>query len=190
MALEAHIGMTTRAPYKKRLKEHLKETRQHSRLLEKRIKKVNGKTAENLTKATSQANKLIATAKGPLHSIRGNSENEKKLKNAKTEYFNEHEEIATYTAIEALATELGDKDTAKMAKQIRRDEERMAGFLEKQIPILTRQMVKEEIPASERNAGSNGSSRKSAGKSGKSSRKKSTSSSRKSSGKSRAKSAA
>ena len=56
VALEAHIGMTTRAPYKKRLKEHHKETRQHSRLLEKRIKKVNGKTAENLTKATSQAN--------------------------------------------------------------------------------------------------------------------------------------
>ena len=25
------------------------------------------------------------------------------LKNAKTEYFNEHEEIATYSAIEALA---------------------------------------------------------------------------------------
>ena len=191
VALEAHIGMTTRAPYKKRLKEHLKETRQHSRLLEKQIKKVNSKTAANLTKATSQANKLIATAKGPLHSIRGNSENEKMLKNAKTEYFNEHEEIATYTAIEALATELGDKDTAKMAKQIRRDEERMAGFLEKQIPILTRQMVKEEIPASERKSASNGSSRRSAGKSSKSSRKKSTSSSRKSSGKKgRAKSAA
>ena len=47
----------------------------------------------------------------------------------------------------------------------------MAGFLEKQIPILTRQMVKEEIPAYERNAGSNGSSRKSASKSNKSSRK-------------------
>ena len=182
VALEAHIGMTTRAPYKKRLKEHLKETRQHSRLLEKRIKKVNGKTAENLTKATSQANKLIATAKGPLHSIRGNSENEKMLKNAKTEYFNEHEEIATYTAIETLAEAVGDQETAKLAREIRRDEERMAGFLEKQIPILTRQMVKEEIPASERNAGSNGSSRKSASKSNKSSRK--------SSGKRRAKSAA
>jgi len=191
VALEAHIGMTTRMPYKKRLREHLTETKRHSKMLEKRIKKVNGKTAESLTKATSQANKLIATAKGPLQTIRGNSENEKMLKNAKTEYFNEHEEIATYTAIEALATELGDKDTAKMAKQIRRDEERMAGFLEKQIPILTRQMVKEEIPASERKSNSNGSSRRSASKTGKSSRKKSTSSSRKSSGKKgRAKSAA
>ena len=30
-ALEAHIAMTTRPPYKKRLREHLKETKGHSR---------------------------------------------------------------------------------------------------------------------------------------------------------------
>jgi ferritin-like metal-binding protein YciE len=150
VALEAHIGMTTRAPYKKRLKDHLKETKQHSRLLERRIKKVNGDAAATIAKAASQANKLVATAKGPLHALRGNSDTEKMLKNAKTEYFNEHEEIANYTAIEVLAGQLGDEDTAKVARQIRRDEERMAKFLEKQIPILTRQVVKEEIPAAER----------------------------------------
>ena len=38
------------------------------------------------------------------------------LKNAKTEYFNEHEEIATYTAIETLAESLGDTETAKLAR--------------------------------------------------------------------------
>ncbi len=56
------------------------------------------------------------------------------LKNAKTEFTNEHEEIATYTGIEALAEAVGDRDTAKLARGIRREEERMAGFLEKQIP--------------------------------------------------------
>ena len=152
VALEAHIGMTTRAPYKKRLKEHLKETRSHSKQLERRIKKVNGDAATTIAKAASQANKIVATAKGPLHALRGNSEAEKMLKNAKTEYFSEHEEIATYTAIETLAIELDDPETAKMAKAIRREEERMASFLEKQIPVLTRQMVKEDIPAAERKA--------------------------------------
>ena len=152
VALAAHIEMTTRAPYKKRLKEHLKETKSHAKLLERRIKKVNGGTAANVAKAASQGNRLMATAKGPLHAIRGNSETEKMLKNAKTEYFSEHEEIATYTAIETLATELNDKETAKAARSILRDEERMAKFLEKQIPILTRQMVKEEVPAAERKA--------------------------------------
>ena len=150
VALEAHIGMTTRAPYKKKLKEHLRETKSHSKLLERRIKKVNSDAAGNIAKAGTQAQKLMAAAKGPLHALRGNSETEKMLKNAKTEYFNEHEEIATYTAIETLATELHDDETAKMARTIRRDEERMAKFLEKQIPILTRQMIKEEIPAKDR----------------------------------------
>ena len=72
------------------------------------------------------------------------------LKNAKTEYWNEHEEIATYTAIETLAESVGDADTAKLARAIRRDEERMAKYLAAQIPVLTKAVVNEEVPASER----------------------------------------
>ena len=74
------------------------------------------------------------------------------LKNAKTEYWNEFEEIATYTAIETLAESVGDKDTAKLAKSIRREEERMAKFLERQIPALAKGVATEEIPAAERRA--------------------------------------
>ena len=147
-SLTAHIGMATRPPYKKRLQEHLKETKQHARLTERRLKKLGG------SGITGKANELlsrgVATAKGPLHAARGTGEAEKQLKNAKTEYSEEHEEIATYLAIEILATELGDTETAKMAKGIRREEERMASFLEKQIPLLTKEVVKAEIPASER----------------------------------------
>jgi ferritin-like metal-binding protein YciE len=71
------------------------------------------------------------------------------LENAKTELFNEHEEIATYTAIEPLADTVGDKDTAKLAREIRREEERMAKFLAGQIPTLTKAVAREEIPAAE-----------------------------------------
>jgi ferritin-like metal-binding protein YciE len=160
-ALGAHIKMTTRPPYKKRLQEHLKETKAQARSLERRIKKLGG-TAEvaslpgpdAATKvagvATSAAKKGTALAKGPLHALRGTGEAEKMLKNAKTEYFNEHEEIATYTGIEALADALGDKDTAKLARDHRRQEERMAKFLEKLIPQLTKAVVTEEIPARDR----------------------------------------
>ena len=42
------------------------------------------------------------------------------LKNAKTEYWNEFEEIAIYTAIETLADTVGDKETVKLARGIRR----------------------------------------------------------------------
>ena len=154
-ALQAHIKMTTRAPYKKRLQEHLKETKAQSRALERRIKQLGGKAelgvvAEVADTAQSVANKALSLAKGQLHALRGTGEAEKMLKNAKTEYFNEHEEIATYTAIETLAEALADKDTAKLAREHRRQEERMAAFLERQIPVLTKAVVTEEIPPRER----------------------------------------
>ena len=160
-ALQADITATTRPPYKKRLQEHLKETKAQARALERRIKKLGG-TAEvadlpgpdAATKvagaATSVAKKGAALAKGPLHALRGTGEAEKMLKNAKTEFFNEYEEIATYNGIEALATALSDSETAKLAREHRRQEERMARFLEKLIPQLAKAVVSEEIPARDR----------------------------------------
>jgi ferritin-like metal-binding protein YciE len=152
-ALAAHIEMASRSSYAKRLKEHLTETRQHARLTERRLKKLGGSVgvAEKATeKAAELASRGVAAAKGPLHAVRGTGEEERQLKNVKTEYSDEHEEIAQYTAIEVLATEVGDEETAKLAREIRREEERMASFLERQIPIMTRAVARAEIPASER----------------------------------------
>jgi ferritin-like metal-binding protein YciE len=170
-ALQAHIGMTTKAPYKKRLRQHLKETKAHARQVERRIKQLGGKAeavpapgpiGDAASAVTSAASKAVSAAKGPLHALRGTGENEKMLKNAKTEFFNEHEEIATYTAIETLADTVGDKDTAKLARSIRREEERMAKFLAGQIPTLTKAVAREEIPAAERRNGGGTRQRRSA----------------------------
>jgi ferritin-like metal-binding protein YciE len=155
-SLEAHIAMTTKAPYKKRLKQHLRETKAHAKGVERRIKKLGG---GGQLKQTA-VGKAMAAAKGPLHMIRGSGEQEKMLKNAKTEYFNEHEEIATYLAIEVLAERVGDRDTAKLAKGIRREEERMAKFLEGQIKSLTGAVVTAEVPAAQRKAASGSRKRK------------------------------
>jgi ferritin-like metal-binding protein YciE len=160
-ALKAHISMTTRDTYKKRLRDHLKETQQQAKGLERRIKQLGGKpetvdlpgpdvAAEAASTVLSAAKKGAALAKGPLHMMRGTSESEKLLKNAKTELWNEFEEIGNYLAIEELANTVGDKETAKLAKDFRRQEERMASFLQKLIPTLTKQVAKEEIPAAER----------------------------------------
>lgn len=159
ISLEAHIAMTTKAPYKERLKAHLKETKAHARALDRRIKKLGG--GGQLTQTV--VGKAMAAAKGPLHMVRGSGEQEKMLKNAKTEYFNEHEEIATYLAIETLAERVGDRETAKLAKGIRREEERMAKFLEGQIKSLTGAVVIEEVPSAQRKAAS-GSRKRSAAK--------------------------
>src|SRR3954466_5226630 len=175
-ALQAHISLTTRPPYKKRLQEHLKETKQHAKLLERRIKKLGG-TAEagpdlpGPTEAVANlAGRAVAAAQGPLHALRGTGEAEKMLKNAKDEYHEEAEEIANYTSIETLAETVGDKETAKIARGIKREEERMAKFLEKLIPQLTKAVAQEEIPAAERRTSSRRSSSSRSRSSGSSSR--------------------
>jgi ferritin-like metal-binding protein YciE len=158
-ALQAHISMTTKPPYKKRLQQHLTETKGHARQVERRIKQLGGKAeivpapgpiGDAASAVTSAASKAVARAKGPLHAIRGTGEQERMLKNAKTEFWNEHEEIATYQSIETLAETVGDTETARLARGIRREEERMAKFLAGQIPTLTKAVAREEIPARER----------------------------------------
>jgi ferritin-like metal-binding protein YciE len=160
-ALEAHVAMTVKPTYKKRLKEHLSETKRHGREVGKRIKQLGG-TAETVSApgpdpiagaaqaVVGGAQKAVALAQGPLHALRGTGEDEKQLKNAKTEYASEAEEIATYIAIETLAESLGDKETQRLARSIRREEERMRSFLEKEIPRLTKAVRKAEIPPAPR----------------------------------------
>jgi ferritin-like metal-binding protein YciE len=147
-ALQAHISMTTKPPYKKRLQQHLRETKAHGKAVERRIKKLGGggQTLQSLV------GKAMAAAKGPMHMVRGGGEQEKMLKNAKSEYWNEHEEIATYLAIETLAERVGDRETAKLARDIRRDEERMARFLEGQIKALSGAVATSEVPRAQRQA--------------------------------------
>ena len=161
-ALQAHIKLAKRPPYKKRLQEHLKETKAQAKGLEKRIKALGGKAERSVPvpvlgpeaaveaagAVTAAATKAVAAAKGPLHALRGTGESEKQLKNAKDELWNEYQEIGNYTAIETLAVALNDDETAKLAKEYRRQEERMANYLLKLIPTLTRAVVTEEIPAS------------------------------------------
>jgi ferritin-like metal-binding protein YciE len=170
-ALQAHIGLTTRPPYKKRLQEHLKETKQHGKLLERRIKKLGGSPDAGpdvpgpAEAVANLAGRAVAAAQGPLHALRGTGEAEKMLKNAKDEYHEEAEEIANYTSIETLADLVGDKETAKIARGIKREEERMAKFLAKLIPQLTKAVAQEESPAAERRTSrrSSGSSRRRTG---------------------------
>jgi ferritin-like metal-binding protein YciE len=160
-ALEAHIGMASYEPYKKRLREHLTETRRHGREVGKRIKQLGGEAStidppgpsavgDAAQAVIGGAQKAVAFVQGPLHALRGTSDAERQLKNAKSEYSDEAEEIATYSAIEALAAALSDRNTQQLARAIRREEERMRSYLEKEIPRFTRGVVKAEIPASQR----------------------------------------
>lgn len=157
-ALTAHIALTEKQPYKKRLQEHLKETRDHKRSVARRIKRLGGTAStgpdvRGVPKVVGKAaGKAVAGVKGQVGAARAvvTSQPETHLRNAQEELREEHVEIALYTRLEALAEEVGDRDTAKLARSIRRDEERMAKFLDAELKRLVRDVVKEEIPREQR----------------------------------------
>jgi ferritin-like metal-binding protein YciE len=149
--LQAHIGLTQSMAIKKRLREHLKETKAHARGLSSRIKALGGKADAGAVGAvTSLANKAAAAAKGPMQALRGSGVADNELRNMRDAFCNEADEIAHYTVIEAVADKLGDKETVKLAKAIRREEERMQAFLGRQLVTLSGAVIREEVPARER----------------------------------------
>jgi ferritin-like metal-binding protein YciE len=160
IALQAHIAMTPRADYKQRLREHLKETKAHARLVARRIKALGGEAetvslpgpdavVKGATGAKAAVQRAAAVVQGPLHAVRGTGQQERMLKNARTEYQDEAEEIATYRIVEALAKAVGDKETAKLARDIGREEKKMADFLVGIIDQLALDVVHDEVPVSE-----------------------------------------
>jgi ferritin-like metal-binding protein YciE len=188
-ALQAHVQVTTRDDYAKRLKDHLKETESHATQVSRRIKQLGGKPEtvslpgpEGLSRAAESVSDVVgkakAAAQGPLHAVRGSGEQDRMLRNARTEYQEEAHEIATYTVIDSLATAVGDTQTAKLARDILRQEERMQQFLADLLPQLSVDVAHDEIPVSEINGQAShrtaaDSKRKSSSSSGKSSRSRS-----------------
>jgi len=139
--LQAHVALTPRGPYRDLLEHHLEETRGHARALERRLDALGASSSlvgATLGLAQSVLGQAIALSKGPLDVLRGHGGDEKLVKNAKDECATEALEIATYDAIEALARELGDGETAQLAARHRADEERMLAGLRELLPNLTR----------------------------------------------------
>src|SRR5947209_14265047 len=156
--LTAHIALTQKDSYKKRLRKHLTETRDHKKRVAARIKKLGGAAAAGphipgVPEAVGEvAGKTVAAVKGQLGTARAAVTNqpETHLRNAQEELREEHVEIAIYTRIETFATEVGDRETAQLAKSIRGDEQRMAKFLDAEITRLVKEVVRSEIPREER----------------------------------------
>jgi hypothetical protein len=100
-ALQSHIEMAVRAPYKKRLRDHLTETKRHAREVERRVKELGGSAEGTPVPGPSDiagvvisgVQKATALAQGPLHALRGTGAEERQLKNAKTEFAEEAQEI-------------------------------------------------------------------------------------------------
>ena len=93
----------------------------------------------------SVVGQALALGKTPLDLVRGTGGEEKVLKNAKDACATEALEIATYTAIERLASSVGDKATQALAHSIRADEQKMLDRILREIPKLTEAVVRSEV---------------------------------------------
>ncbi len=182
--LTAHISLTQKQSYKKRLQQHLKETRDHKRRVASRVKKLGGNASGLKVPgipgvAGEAAGKAIAAVKGQVGAARAavTEQAETHLRNAQEELREEHVEIALYSRIEAFATEVGDRETAQLARSIKRDEERMAKFLDSELTRLVKALVRAEVPRDQRATPRRASrgSRRSTRRSGSTSRSRSTS---------------
>ena len=146
--LQAHAAMTPRGAYREDVEEHLEVTRRHARAVRDRIGRMGwsfNPMAMGLGIVQTVAGQVISMGKAPLDLVRGMSLEEKMLKNAKDEAASEALEIATYAAIEALAREAGDDETARLAARHQADEERMFQRLMRHVPRLSLAVAGAEI---------------------------------------------
>jgi ferritin-like metal-binding protein YciE len=146
--LQSQIAMTPRGSYRTALERHLRETRDHARRIESRLSEL-GQGGNPIQAGIGMAETVIAQglaiAKTPFDLLRGSGGEEKVLKNAKDAAATEALEIATYTAIERLARDVDDNETARLAASIRADEERMLKRVLEEVPKLTDAVVASDV---------------------------------------------
>jgi ferritin-like metal-binding protein YciE len=154
--LSTHISLIEKPAYKKRVQAHLRETKEHERLVAKRIGQLGGQAGGSAAPAVvsavgEAAGRAVAAFKGQIAARAQAAEGmESQVRIAQQQVREEHLEIAIYAAIEAFAEEVGDSETAKLTRAILRDEERMSKFLAAELPKLVRDVVRAEIPKDER----------------------------------------
>ena len=146
--LRSQIAMTPRGSYRDGLEKHLDETRRHAQ----RTKERSGELGQGQNPvhvvvgfAETLVSQSLALSKTPFALLRGSGGEEKVLKNAKDACATEALEIATYTALERVATRVGDEQTARLAASILGDEERMLERVMREIPKLTDAVVGADV---------------------------------------------
>jgi ferritin-like metal-binding protein YciE len=146
--LQAHSAMTPAGEYRSALERHRRETQRHADAVARRLRELGrspGLAESAYGLAQRLAGQAISLAMAPLDMVRGSGGEEKLLKNAKDECASEALEIATYEALEALARQVGDADTAALAAELREDEEQMLRTLRAQLPKLTAAVTGAEL---------------------------------------------
>lgn len=120
-------------------RKHLEETRRHAELVKSRI--------EALGEETSSIKSGMSKLTGMFQGMATKPASDTLVKNGLADYASENFEIASYKALMAAAQEMGDQETVEMCRQIIQDEERMAKFLDENLPMVVQETVRHEAAA-------------------------------------------
>ncbi|MBV9280198.1 MAG: DUF892 family protein [Chloroflexi bacterium] len=121
-----------------RIQQHVEETRRHADLVRGCIERRGG--------STSALKRGMATVAGKAQGVATRPAQDRVVKNALADSSAEQLEIASYMALIAAAQDLGDQDTVAACRQILRDEEEMARFLDQNLPTVVTETMR-RIPA-------------------------------------------
>lgn len=176
--LQVHIAATPPGEHRARLERHLDQTRAHEQMLAARLGEldegpdplrqaltlVSAPVGYGLGAARGASRAMLSVVGWPLSLLRGPgpSAADRVLRNVRAESASEALEVATYTAIERLAEAEGDAETARLAAEIRAEEEEMLAYLQEAVVELTdrlagrRSQVADRRPQSARRTGDSG----------------------------------
>lgn len=119
-----------------RIRKHITETRRHQKLVKGCLKRLNGSTSA----VKDVGGKLLATGQA----LSGMFVGDEVMKGSLASFAFEAMEIASYTILARTAAHVGDRETARVCKEILKDEKAMASWLEKNMPALTQQYLRRE----------------------------------------------
>ena len=152
--LGAHAALAT-GPVKTRIERHRRETQDQVKRLDQRRKELGGDgrglVAGGVGLLRDAIGQTIVLAKGPIDALRQPSA-ERLLKNTRDDIATEALEIATYESLEAAAKAAGDTTTARLAAEIRKEEEQMLSDLRGFLPELAAAAIAERTNLSQAQA--------------------------------------
>lgn len=134
--LENHAADAKRHPdVRAKDLEHLEVTRDHVKMVKKCIAHLGAKP--------SKVKSMMGSMAGAMNSVSTEAFDDEVVRNFLQDYAAENLEIASYRALIVAAEEAGHKKIARICKDILKDEEEMAGWLEKNLPRIVRETFAE-----------------------------------------------
>lgn len=106
--------------------QHAEETKRHATMVEQCL--------ERLGEKPSRTKSVLGKMMGEMQAVSTGMFKDEVVKNFIADYAAEHFEIASYRSLVAAARELGEEEIARTCEEILKDEERMAGWLEENMP--------------------------------------------------------